>query len=112
MLQTCFQHELTGKMLDYDLEQFKKGSNDGNKGNEEGEEGKEERESKVSEGYGLKIPLELMTDQELEDGRADIRHCAEEAAFFDNAKKSYLLYESERQIKGEIARRKGIQHEK
>lgn len=62
--------------------------------------------------YGLKIPLELMTDQELDEGRADIRHCAEEAAFFDNAKKSDLLYESERQIKGEIARRKGIQHEK
>lgn len=62
--------------------------------------------------YGLKIPLELMTDQELEEGRADIRHCAEEAAFFDNAKKSDLLYESERQIKGEIARRKGVQHEK
>ena len=28
-----------GKMLDYVIEQFKKGPNDGNEGNEEGEEG-------------------------------------------------------------------------
>ena len=47
MLQTCFQHELIGKMLDYDLEQFKKGTSDGNEGNEEGEnEGSEEETGK------------------------------------------------------------------
>ena len=62
--------------------------------------------------YGLKIPLELMTDQELSEGRQYVRSCAEEAAFFDNAQKSDRLYSAENKIKGEIERRKGNAHEK
>ena len=62
--------------------------------------------------YGLKIPLELMTDQELSEGRQYVRSCAEEGAFFDNAQKSDRLYSAENQINGEIKRRKGNAHEK
>lgn len=55
--------------------------------------------------YGLKIPLELETDAELEEGLRYCRSCAEEAAFFDNARKSDRLYHSVKLIEDEIAKR-------
>ena len=58
--------------------------------------------------YGCKIPLELCTDAELKEARQYCRSCAEEAAFFDNARKSDILYGSCDQIDKEIAKRKGI----
>lgn len=57
--------------------------------------------------YGLKIPLELETDDELKEGWTFCERCAEEAAFFDNARKSDRLYHSVKLIEDEIAKRKG-----
>lgn len=57
--------------------------------------------------YGLKIPLELQTDNELKEGWTFCERCAEEAAFWDNARKSDRLYESVRKIEAEMAKRKG-----
>lgn len=62
--------------------------------------------------YGLKIPLELLTDAELEEGLRYCRSCAEEAAFFDNAGKSDRLYGSVAKIKAEIAKREGVRYGK
>ena len=56
--------------------------------------------------YGLKIPLELETDEELSDGLKYCRYCAEEEAFYDNERKSDLFYESCDKIKAEIEKRK------
>lgn len=61
--------------------------------------------------YGLKIPLELETDDELKEGLKYCRSCAEEAAFWDNVRKSDRLYESVAKIKAEIAKRKGAEDE-
>lgn len=60
--------------------------------------------------YGLKIPLELETDDELQEGLEYCRSCAEEAAFWDNVRKSDRLYESVVKIEDEIAKRKGAKH--
>lgn len=57
--------------------------------------------------YGLKIPLELETIEELKEGLDYCQKCAEEAAFYDNAIKSNRLYQSVELIKKEIAKRKG-----
>lgn len=56
--------------------------------------------------YGLKIPLELETDAELKEGLEYCLSCAEEAAFWDNARKSDRLYHSVKLIEDEIAKRK------
>ncbi len=56
--------------------------------------------------YGLKIPLELLTDQELEEGYRYVGSCADEAAFFDNDRKWHILCDSESAIKREIEKRK------
>lgn len=56
--------------------------------------------------YGLKIPLELLTDQELEEGYRYVIECADAAAFFDNVRKWNILCESERAIEREIGKRK------
>ena len=60
--------------------------------------------------YGLKIPLELETDAELKEGLEYCLSCAEEAAFWDNERKSDCLYESVAKINAEIAKRKGAKH--
>lgn len=58
--------------------------------------------------YGLKIPLELETDDELKEGWTFCERRAEEAAFFDNTRKSDRLYHSVKLIEAEIAKRKGV----
>ena len=55
--------------------------------------------------YGLRIPLELETDAELKEGLKYCLSCAEEEAFFDNARKSDRLYHSVKLIEDEIAKR-------
>lgn len=62
--------------------------------------------------YGLKIPLELETDAELKEGLEYCLSCAEEAAFWDNVRKSDRLYESVAKIEAEIAKRKGVHNGK
>lgn len=42
MIQTCFRHELPGKTLDYDINQFKENDNGNEEGQREGEEGGQE----------------------------------------------------------------------
>lgn len=57
--------------------------------------------------YGYRIPLEICTDAELKEAYQYCRECAEEAAFFDNVRKSDMLYESCGQIEKEQNKRKG-----
>lgn len=48
--------------------------------------------------YGYRIPLELCTKEELQEAWQYCERCAEEAAFFDNVRKSNLLYDSVKTI--------------
>ena len=57
--------------------------------------------------YGYRIPLEICTDNELKEAYQYCRSCAEEAAFWDNERKSDMLYDSCDLIRKEQDKRKG-----